>query len=87
MRKNNIVEVENAKRKTAYEPQAPDVDKMASPAWLKAGELFLQTTGFMIAMQDQGINTNYYYKYSLKDPTLLHVSAKNAERNQKQFNT
>jgi len=44
----------------AYELEASDVDKMASPAWLKAGELFPQTTGFMIAMQDQGISTNNY---------------------------
>jgi len=62
--------VENAKRKIAYDLEAPDVDKMASPAWLKAGELFSQTTGFITAMQERGISTNNYYKYSLKDPNI-----------------
>jgi hypothetical protein len=42
----------------AYDLEAPDVDKMASPVWLKAGELFPQTTGFMTAMQDQDISAN-----------------------------
>jgi len=62
--------VENAKRKTAYDLEAPDVDKMALPAGLKVSELFPQTTGFMTAMQDQSISTNNYYKYSLKDPNI-----------------
>jgi hypothetical protein len=44
----------------AYDLEAPDIDKMASPAWLKAGELFPQTNEFMMAMQDQGISTNNY---------------------------
>ena len=54
----------------AYDLEAPGVDKMASPARLTVGELFPQTTGFMIAMQDQGISTNNYYKYSLRDPNI-----------------
>jgi hypothetical protein len=36
---------------------------MVSPARLKAGELFPETTVFMIATQDQFISTNNYKKY------------------------
>jgi hypothetical protein len=36
---------------------------MISPAWLKAGEIFPETTVFMIAIQDQFIRTNNYKKY------------------------
>jgi hypothetical protein len=34
------------------------IDKIASDAWLKSGELFPETTGFMIAIQDHVISTN-----------------------------
>ena len=36
---------------------------MMSPAWLNAGELFPETTVFMIAIQDQFISINNYEKY------------------------
>ena len=36
---------------------------MISPAWLKAGELFPESTVFMIAIQDQFISTNNYKNY------------------------
>ena len=55
----------------AYELEARDVDKMAKPARLEAGELFPQTTGFMKTMQDQGISNNNCQKYSLKYPNIV----------------
>ena len=36
---------------------------MISPAWLKAGELFPETTVCMIAIQDQFISTSNCKKY------------------------
>jgi hypothetical protein len=52
----------------ACDLETPDVDKMASQAWLKAGEIFPESTGFMIAIQNLVISTNNYKKYILKDP-------------------
>ena len=45
----------------------PDVDKMASNARLKAGKLFHETTGILIAIQDRIISTNNYKKHILND--------------------
>lgn len=42
------------------------VDKTASNAWLTQGDLFPETEGFMIAIQDQVINTRNYQKHILK---------------------
>jgi hypothetical protein len=36
----------------------PEVDKTTSNAWLKAGELFPETTGFVIAIQDEVIRNS-----------------------------
>ena len=47
------------------------VDKIASNTWLKRGELFPETEGFMIAIQDQIIYTRNYRKYIIKDPNLF----------------
>jgi hypothetical protein len=44
--------VETANGRHVYDLEAPDIDKTALPAWLKAGELFPQTVGFMMAMQN-----------------------------------
>lgn len=43
------------------------VDKEASNAWLKRGELFPETEAFMLAIQDQVIATRNYRKYIIKD--------------------
>ncbi|KAL0810623.1 hypothetical protein ABMA28_010737 [Loxostege sticticalis] len=43
-----------------------NVDKTASNAWLSCGELFPETEGFMIAIQDQTIETRNYQKYIMK---------------------
>jgi len=44
-----------------------DVDKMAPNARLKGGELFPETTGILIAIQDRIISANNYKKHILKD--------------------
>lgn len=46
----------------------PSIDKLASNAWLRYGELFPETEGFMIAIQDQIIETRNYIKYIIKKP-------------------
>ncbi|KAJ0173906.1 hypothetical protein K1T71_010052 [Dendrolimus kikuchii] len=43
------------------------VDKEASNAWLTRGELFPETEGFMIAIQDQVIETKNYRKHIIKN--------------------
>ncbi|XP_022829294.1 uncharacterized protein LOC111358406 [Spodoptera litura] len=48
----------------------PIVDKIASNAWLKRGELFPETEGFMLAIQDQVIDTKNYRKYIIRDSIL-----------------
>lgn len=48
----------------------PNVDKTASNAWLKRGELFPETEGFMLAIQDQIINTKNYQKHIIRDVNL-----------------
>ncbi|KAI5720807.1 hypothetical protein M8J77_011910 [Diaphorina citri] len=46
------------------------VDKIASHAWLVNGELFPETEGFMVAIQDQVVNTKNYMKHIIKDPNV-----------------
>lgn len=43
-----------------------NVDKLASNEWLRRGELFPETEGFMVAIQDQVIETRNYQKYIIK---------------------
>jgi hypothetical protein len=52
----------NLNGRHAYDLETPDVDKTASNAWLKASELFAETTGFMIAIQDQVIVIRTYFE-------------------------
>lgn len=47
--------------------QQPHIDTEASNKWLKLGYLFPETEGFIIAVQDQVINTRNYKKYILKE--------------------
>ncbi|KAL0882135.1 hypothetical protein ABMA27_000695 [Loxostege sticticalis] len=54
-----------------HDLEQPHVDLKASNKWLKLGALFPETEGFMIAIQDQIINTRNYKKYILKDPHLI----------------
>lgn len=46
------------------------VDKMASNAWLSSGELFPETEGFMVAIQDQVVNTKNYMRHIIRDPQI-----------------
>ena len=46
------------------------VDTIASNKWLEIGSLFPETEGFIIAIQDQIINTKNYRKFIIKDPTI-----------------
>lgn len=46
----------------------PNVDKLASHEWLRRGELFPETEGFIIAIQDQVIETKNYQKHIMKLP-------------------
>jgi hypothetical protein len=46
------------------------VDTLASNKWLKVGELFGETEGFMIAIQDKIIMTKNYRKHIIKDSTV-----------------
>ncbi|CAH2084520.1 unnamed protein product [Euphydryas editha] len=48
---------------------APHVDVKASVQWLRFGDLFGETEGFVCAIQDQVVKTNNYRKHILKDGT------------------
>ena len=47
-----------------------DVDSKASNYWLTHGDLFPETEGFVIAIQDQVIATKNYHKHIIKDPNV-----------------
>lgn len=46
------------------------VDQKASHSWLTRGDLFGETEGFMVAIQDEVINTKNYRKHIIKDTTI-----------------
>ena len=46
-----------------------DVDHQMTNQWLKSGGLKSETEGFIIAVQDQAIKTNYYRRNILNDGT------------------
>ena len=48
----------------------PDVDLLASVAWLRFGDLFGETEGFVFAIMDEVMMTNNYRKYIVKDGTV-----------------
>jgi hypothetical protein len=54
-------------RRHACVTETPDVDTAALNTRLKVDELFPETTGFMIAIQDQVISNMYYKQHILKD--------------------
>ncbi|CAK1579741.1 unnamed protein product [Parnassius mnemosyne] len=68
--------IEDWKRKVLHgrhphDLEQPHINKLASNKWLKIGNLFPETEGFIIAIQDQIINTKNYRKYIIKDPTVI----------------
>ena len=48
----------------------PDVDFLASVSWLRFGDLFGETEGFICAIMDEVMMTNNYRKYIVKDGTV-----------------
>lgn len=65
--------IETWKKKTLHgrhphDLDQPLIDTIASNKWLKVGSLFPETEGFIIAIQDQVINTKNYRKHIIKDP-------------------
>lgn len=48
----------------------PQVDKEASNTWLTKGDLYPETEGFVLAIQDQVIHTKNYVKHIIKDGTV-----------------
>lgn len=48
----------------------PFVDKNQTFQWLRKGELFPETEGFIMAMQDQTIPTRNYRKYIMKETDI-----------------
>lgn len=53
-----------------HDLQQPHVDKTASNAWLQRGELFPETEAFMLAIQDQVIDTRNYQKHIIRTPNI-----------------
>jgi hypothetical protein len=48
-----------------------DVDYEASVAWQKSGELFMETEGFLLAIQDQVVRTRNYRKFIIKEDGVI----------------
>ncbi|CAH2230573.1 jg25031 [Pararge aegeria aegeria] len=53
-----------------YDLQQQHVDMVASNAWLKRGDLFPETEGFMLTIQDQVIDTKNYQKFIIRRPNI-----------------
>ncbi|CAH2018607.1 unnamed protein product [Acanthoscelides obtectus] len=51
----------------ANEISQENVDKKASNDWLTSGQMFPETEGFLVAIQDQVIPTNNYKRFILKN--------------------
>lgn len=48
----------------------PHIDFLSSNSWLQYGNIFSETEGFMVAIQDQVIPTRNYKKFILKDLSI-----------------
>ncbi|XP_028174995.1 uncharacterized protein LOC114363470 [Ostrinia furnacalis] len=64
--------IENWKKKALHgryphQLEQDHVDQSASSTWLTKGNIFGETEGFMVAIQDQVIKTRNYSKYILKE--------------------
>jgi hypothetical protein len=53
-----------------HEVSQEHVDNRASNYWLTSGQMFPETEGFLLAIQDQVIPTRNYQKYIIQDPTV-----------------
>ncbi|KAL0867793.1 hypothetical protein ABMA27_008500 [Loxostege sticticalis] len=56
------------------------IDKDASSKWLQLGYLFPETEGFLVAIQDQVINTKNYRKFIFRDSFLQNDSCRKCHR-------
>ncbi|VEN51470.1 unnamed protein product [Callosobruchus maculatus] len=56
--------------KHRYRVTQDHINQKQSYAWLQDGQLFPETEGFMLAIQDQVIATRNYKKYIIKDPSI-----------------
>lgn len=50
------------------------------------GEVFLDTEGFILAIQDQVVNTSHYLKTILKDPKMRDDKCRKCKESQRQSN-
>ncbi|XP_064072076.1 uncharacterized protein LOC113393371 [Vanessa tameamea] len=57
------------------------VDKAASNAWLRRGELFPETEAFMLAIQDQVIDTRNYQKHIIRTSNLQSDTCRHCHSN------
>lgn len=48
----------------------PEIDQLASVHWLRFGDLFGETEGFVCAIQDEVVKTNNYRRFIMKDGTI-----------------
>jgi hypothetical protein len=55
----------------AYVLETPDIEKIASNAWLRPGELFSETTGFMITRAQIFMTCHIFYLTSFSMPKLI----------------
>ncbi|VEN54308.1 unnamed protein product [Callosobruchus maculatus] len=56
--------------KHRYRITQDNINEKQSYTWLQDGQLFPETEGFMLAIQDQVIATRNYKKYIIKDPSV-----------------
>lgn len=73
---SNEVKIDNWKEKQLhgrypYQIEGELMDRKSSIKWLCLGELFAETEGFIIAIQDQVVSTKNYRKFILKDSNIL----------------
>ncbi|VEN57491.1 unnamed protein product [Callosobruchus maculatus] len=62
--------------KHRYRVTQDHINKKQSYIWLQDGQLFPETEGFMLAIQDQVIATRNCKKYIIKDPSITDVSCR-----------
>lgn len=65
-----------------HELHSKDVDTEASCRWLQVGEIYPETEGFLMAVQDQVIATNNYRKAILKESGVNDQCRKCGSRNE-----
>nr|CAH7731196.1 unnamed protein product [Callosobruchus chinensis] len=62
--------------KHRYRVTQDHINEDQSSTWLQDGQLFPETEGFMLAVQDQVIATRIYRKFIIKDPSITDDSCR-----------